>query len=101
MSDRGVEVFRILPFDTSKEYEYAMYTSREGRWPNERFFTTNPLKFLGKYTHSERFGYCGDGSRGVEHFVHNGEKTSVEYDYEGRTCFREVPKSSSDDTATV
>jgi hypothetical protein len=90
MSNKGVEVFRILDFDCNKNYEFAFYTTREGRWPNEKYFTTEPLKFLGKYCRSERWGGFGDGAGGAEVFVHNGTENRVVYDYEGKTCFREV-----------
>ena len=90
-----VEVFRTLEFVPGKEYEYAFYTTREGHWPNERYFTTNPLKYLGKYAYSKRFGGFGDGSRGSEHFINDGIKVEVEYDYEGKTCFREVDTTKS------
>ena len=52
-----VEVFRTLEFVPGKEYEYAFYTTREGHWPNERYFTTNPLKFLGKYMYKAYGGF--------------------------------------------
>ena len=89
-NDNRVEVFRTVEFVPGKEYEFAFYTTREGHWPNERYFTTNPLKFLGKYMYSKRYGGSGDGSRGSEHFINDGIKIEVEYDYEGKTCFREV-----------
>lgn len=89
MSNKSIEVFRILDFDPNKNYEFAFYTNMEGLWPNERYFTTEPLKFLGTYCHSERWGF-GDGSGGAEVFNDNGVINRVEYDYDGRTCFREV-----------
>jgi len=94
MSNKGIEVFRMTEFDPTKSYEFALYTHREGIWPNERHFTTEPLKFLGKYCHSERWGMFGDGAGGAEVFDNNGVINRVVYDYEGRTCFRESGSSS-------
>ena len=51
-----VEVFRIIKFDKDKCYEVALKTKTEGKWPNQRYYTKNPLKYVGKYTHSERWG---------------------------------------------
>lgn len=95
------EVFRILDFNTNKQYEFAFYTQRTGKWPDERYFTTNPLKFLGNYVRSERWGGWGDGSSGAEVFNNDGVITRIEYDYEGMTCFREVAPASCDDIADV
>jgi len=90
MSEKGVEVFRVISFDPTKTYQFAFYTFRQGVWPNEKYFTTEPLKFLGNYIRSERWGGTGDGSSGAEIFNDNGVINRVVYDYEGRTCFREV-----------
>lgn len=95
VGDVGVEVFRSIEFDPNKEYESALYTTRVGRWPNERYFTTNPLKYLGKYSRSTRMGGFGDGSRCSEYFINNGVEVEVEYDYEGKLCFREVSRVTS------
>ena len=80
-----IEVFRIDKFVPDKRYEFAHRTSVEGRYPNDRYFTTNTPLYLGKHIRSERWGY-GDNAGGAEHF----EEGSVTYDYEGLTCFREV-----------
>ena len=40
---------------------------------------------------------------GSEHFINDGIKVEVEYDYEGKTCFREVDttkSNSGNDTET-
>jgi hypothetical protein len=78
------EVFRLTGFDKSKVYETALYTRREGTWPNERYYTSGSLRYLGLHIRSERWGY-GDNSGGREVFTQG----SVTYDYEGTTCFRE------------
>ena len=84
-----VEVFRLIKFDKDKCYEFALYTIVEGKWPNQRYYTTNPLQYLGKWKNSERWGQ-GDGGGGAENFDNNGKTTRIEYDYEGKTCFREA-----------
>ena len=81
-----VEVFKTLTFDINKCYAFALSTRQAGLWPTARFFTTNPLRDLGKYISSERWG-SGDGAGGAENF----EKGRIEYDYAGTTSFVEVP----------
>jgi hypothetical protein len=87
------EVFRMSKFDTNKCYEFALKTWTVGTWPNEKHYTTNKLQYLGRHTHSERWGY-GDGGGGAENFDDAGSITRIVYDYEGRTCFRENTKNS-------
>lgn len=99
MTEVEVEVFRLIKFDTSKCYEFALKTKTVGRYPNEKYYTTNPLKYLGTYTHSEDWG-CGDGHGGAENFNDNGVKHRIVYDYEGKTCFREVPAPAPTHTST-
>jgi hypothetical protein len=81
------EVFRISTFEKNVNYSFAMKTRTEGRWPNEKHFTTHPLQFLGKHINSSRWGY-GDQSGGEEIFEHDGVQTRIVYDYEGNTCFK-------------
>ena len=86
-----VEVLRISVFAKDKCYAFAMKTRRSGEYPNERYYTTNMPQFLGKHVRAERWGFC-DGSGGADTFVDDaGKKTRIEYDYEGNTCFTEVP----------
>ena len=81
------EVFRISIFEKNVNYSFAMRTRTEGNWPNQKHYTTNPLKLVGKHMNSARFGY-GDQSGGSETFEYNGIKTEIVYDYEGNTCFK-------------
>jgi len=81
------EVFRLSTFDKNVDYSFAMKTRTEGLWPNEKYYTTNTLQFLGKHVNSVRWGY-GDQSGGEEIFEHNGVQTRIVYDYEGKTCFK-------------
>jgi hypothetical protein len=79
-----VEVFRISP-TPGNTYMTATYTRRTGIWPNEQFYTTNPLKYVGKHLRHEKAGY-GDNANHWDVF----EGGVVEYTYEGTTCFKEV-----------
>lgn len=85
-----VEVFRLITFDKDKRYEFALKTRTSGLSPDEKHYTVNLLQYLGKHVSSETWGY-GDGRGGAENFEDDdGTKTRIVYDYEGRTCFREV-----------
>ena len=90
LNTKEVEVFRLIRFEKDKCYEFALCTRTVGKYPDDKYYTTNSLQYLGKYIKSERYGY-GDGGGGAEHFDNNGVKIQIVYDYEGRTCFREVP----------
>ena len=82
------EVFRLTKFDKNQEYGYSHYTKKEGRYPNEKYYTTNEIKYVGKYKESITLGNFGDGHFGCEVFIDDkGKKTRVYYDYEGKLCF--------------
>lgn len=83
------EVFRLSIFDKTKCYGFAMRTRRESRYPNEKYYSTNPILYLGKHVKSERWGY-GDNHGGAEIFENNGIQRRIVYDYDGNTCFKEV-----------
>jgi hypothetical protein len=86
MSESETEVFRLSTFHTNKCYAFALSTRTAGSWPNERFYTTHPLSHLGKYIRRESRG-SGDGAKITEIF----EDGRIDYNYEGTTCFVEVP----------
>jgi len=77
-------------FSINKCYEYALYTKSSGRWPDERYFTTNPMQYVGRYVRSTRWGYNDNSTEDVV-FNNNGTNVSIQLDNEGRSCFREVP----------
>lgn len=81
------QVFRSLKFDTAKCYGFAFYSKRKGTWPDEIYYTKNPIEYLGRWISSDTWGY-GDQSGGAENFEHK----RIVYDYEGKTCFVEVSK---------
>ena len=85
-----IEVFRMQPV-VNKCYEHAEYTRREGRYPNERYFTNVPPRYVGEFIRQERGGW-GDNGWATDYFRDlNGNEVVVNYSYEGRTSFREVP----------
>lgn len=83
---RETEVYRLCSFEKNIVYYFALYTRSEGRYPNQRYFTTNSLQCVGKHIRSESWG-MGDGGGGAEYFDNNGIIERIEYDYEGTTCF--------------
>jgi hypothetical protein len=91
------EVFRLdsksAPpnnFDKTKCYAFALYSRKEGEWPNERYYTSHPLQYLGKHVRSEEWS-SGHHHGGAEIFVHDGKETRIVFDYDGKTCFKIVP----------
>jgi hypothetical protein len=81
-----VEVFRLSTFEKDVNYSVALKTRTVGSYPNEKYYTTNELHFVGKHKHSSRWG-CGDNSGGSETFDNNGKITEIVYDYAGHMCF--------------
>jgi hypothetical protein len=81
-----VEVFRLTSFDKNVNYLFALKTRTKGSYPNERYYTTNKLQFVGKHVSSARWGY-GDNGGGAEIFDDNGKRTEIVCDHEGHTCF--------------
>ena len=86
------EVFRISDFDADKVYATALYTRKEGVWPNEKYFTTNNLLVVGRHVLKRRWG-SRDASAGDDTFEYNGLKTVVTYDYDGLTSFAVIQPS--------
>ena len=86
-----IEVFRIEPEVGEKCYEYAESTTTEGKWPDEKHFTNIEPLYVGRFIKSE-IGGRGDGGWRRDYFQDNkGTEHVVNYSYEGKTCFREVP----------
>ena len=83
------QVYRLTKLEVGISYLFALRTRKEGIHPNETYFTTNELEFVGKYVRSERWGY-GDGGGGAEIFDNDGIEVRIVYTYEGTTCFKEI-----------
>uniref|UniRef100_A0A6C0K1D0 Uncharacterized protein n=1 Tax=viral metagenome TaxID=1070528 RepID=A0A6C0K1D0_9ZZZZ len=84
------EVFRLTP-GLNKCYEHAEYSRGQGNYPNERYFVNVPPRYVGEFIRFEQGGW-GDGGWRRDYFRDlNGNEIAVNYSYEGRTCFREVP----------
>ena len=84
------EVFHLTEIDKTKYYSFALKTKTVGEYPNQRYYTTNPLQYLGRYIYSEEWERLGEWYAAAENFDDNGKKNRVVYDYEGNTCFVEV-----------
>lgn len=86
---KEIEVFRLTP-ELGKYYETALLTRREGRFPNQKYYTIHTPQYVGKFMIQMRSGY-GDGVQVVDIFENEkGEKVNVNYTYEGTTAYREV-----------
>jgi hypothetical protein len=83
-----VEIKRLTPI-VGHFYKTALATRRI--WINNewRYFTTNPLRYVGKFVRSEHQGY-GDGGRYAEIYDNGGKEIRIDYDYDGMTCLVEV-----------
>ena len=94
------EVFAISP-ELGKCYKHAEATRKTGINPNEKFYSTNTPRFVGRFIREERYGY-GDGGSYFAFFQDDstGAENSVEYSYEGNTCFIEVPCGTSSNRST-
>lgn len=86
---KEIEVFRLTP-KLGKYYETVLLTRREGRFPDEKYYTIHTPQYVGKFVVQMRSGY-GDGVQVVDIFENEkGEKVNVYYTYEGTTAYREV-----------
>ena len=87
--EEEIEVFRLTP-ELNKYYETALLTRKEGKYPNEKYYTTNTRRYVGKFIVQMRLGF-GDGTQVIDIFENqHNEKVKVYYTYEGTTAFREV-----------
>ncbi len=77
-----VEVFRLTTFEKDVNYAVALKTKTVGSYPNEKYYTTHELHFVGKHKYSTR----SDNSGGSETFDNNGKITEI-VDYTGNMCF--------------
>jgi hypothetical protein len=85
------EVYYSIVPEVGHCYEYAEATRKQGKYPNERYFTTNPLRYVGEFIRSVRGGNSEYGGFCAYFLDNHGKEQRVDYSYEGKTCFREVP----------
>ena len=86
-----VEVFRNGP-EIGKYYSTTFYTRTTGSYSkgDKKYFTTNPLIYVGKCIEHGSEGY-GDNAEHWEIFENDdGKIETVFYDYEGTRCFVET-----------
>ena len=84
-----IEVFRLTP-EIGKYYETALITRKEGRYPNNKYYTTGHLRYVGEFIMQMRCGF-GDGVQVIDIFENQyNVKVNVYYTYEGTTAYREV-----------
>jgi hypothetical protein len=84
-----IEVFRLTP-ELGKYYETALLTRKEGKYPDNKYYTTGHLRYVGKFIVQMRCGF-GDGVQVVDIFENQyNVKVNVHYTYEGTTAYREV-----------
>ena len=85
-----IEVFRLTP-EKGKYYVTTTCTRKVGHWPNTKYYTTNPLQYVGEFVKHFQQGWA-DGAQHWDIFTNNGKDEIVHYTYEGTTCFLEVPR---------
>lgn len=86
-----IEVYRIRPMIVGQAYETAECSMKTGSYSknNERYFTTHPLQYVGKYVkHYQERQF--DNADHWYIFDNNGVEISIKLSYCGNTCFREV-----------
>jgi hypothetical protein len=88
MRSEEIEVFRLTP-QINKYYETTEFTRKEGKWPNEHYYSNKKLKYVGKFIKHEQYGF-GDSMSCYDIFDNDGEEVIVQYTYEGTTSYREV-----------
>jgi len=101
MAQKGEkEVFIITPV-TGKCYEWGESTRSLCKHPSERRFAPEQnVIYVGELINIEKGGF-GDGVWRTDTFINRetGKQRSVLYNYEGTTCFIEVPCKNLDSNA--
>ena len=85
-----MEVYRIKP-ELGKYYETVEYTRKEGKWPDEKYYTIIRPLYVGKFLNETISGYS-DNKIVCYHFENDITKcrSDVYLNYEGTTSFLEV-----------
>lgn len=87
------ELFVVRTPIVGKYYEATFWEKREGPFDNERHFIkeTTKREYVGKYLRHRQEG-CGDGADYWGIFLRDGNEIQIEYDYDGKRAFYEVPE---------
>lgn len=83
-----IQVYRISPIE-GKYYYTTTWTRKEGVYPNETYYSKNPLRYVGKFITHHQYGY-GDGATHYDIFEDGDTVNHVNYTYEGTTSFVET-----------
>ena len=87
-----IEVFRLTP-EEGKYYQTTTWTRSTGRWPNNKYYSTNELQYVGKFIRHESYGFH-DNAKHWDIFDNNGIEIIVNYTYEGTTSFVEFKQKN-------
>jgi hypothetical protein len=81
-----------LPIE-GKYYEATTWDRKDGHWSAEKHYTNETTKreYVGKYLRHIQQGY-GDGADHWAVFLRDGKEIEIEYDYEGKLAWYEVPE---------
>lgn len=82
------EVYRLLPQE-GRYYKTTTFTREVGKWPNKRYYSTNELKYVGKFIKNISYGYHDDTEL-WSIFDNNGIEELVKYTDDGTTTFVET-----------
>lgn len=85
------EVYYSIVPEVGHCYEYAEATRKQGKYPTERYFTTNAPRYVGEFIRSVRGGNSEYGGFCAYFKDNHCKEQRVDYSYDGNTCFREVP----------
>jgi hypothetical protein len=90
------EYFVVRRPSIDKYYEATFWDRREGPWDNERHFAkeTTKREYVGKYVRHKQQGY-GDGADHWAVFLRDGKEIEIEYDYDGKRAWYEVPEQQT------
>ena len=79
-----------------KYYEATFWQRKEGHWSAEKHYTkeTTPREYVGKYLRHVKQGY-GDGADHWAVFLRDGKEIEIEYDYDGKRAWYEVPEQQT------
>ena len=83
-----IQVFRLL-LQEGRYYKTTILTREVGKWPNKKYYSTNQLKYVGKFVKNILYGYHDDTEL-VSVFDNNGIEEYVRYADDGTTSFVET-----------